>query len=219
MIHSNERGDAPAARGAEDVVDEHERGTGIAYRNAVVARRAFDALDRHDIAGFMQLCDSEVELCRFTSPPEQNTWQNPEYAMMPIHGREAIVAWLEEVFDAYPGIRFVLEDVDLVGDSVFCDARFSLGEHPPLPRSFVMTMDKGRLVGFEIFHPDTEGVENTARYSMAWGQFRVRGRANKITPPRPCAWVFHKDDRGVPTSVRIYPTKARALEAVREEDD
>ncbi len=195
---------------------QHERGTGSVDRNALIAHRAFDALDRHDIAGFALLCDSEVELCRFTSPPDQKTWQNPEYAMVPIHGRQAIVAWLEEVLNAFPGIRFVLKHVDAVGDSVFCDARFSLGEHRPTPWSFVLTMNMGRLVGFEVFHPDTEGVEDVARYSMAWGQFRVRGRANQITPPRPCAWVFHKDGRGLPTSVRLYPSKTQALEAVRE---
>jgi len=184
--------------------------------NVVIAHRAFDALDRQDIGAFILLCDSEVELCRFTSPPDQHTWQSPEYAMVPIHGRQAVVEWLQDVFGAFPGIRFVLEEVDLVGDSAFCDTRFSLGEDPPLPCSFVLTMDKGRVVGFEIFHPDVEGVEHAACYSVAWGQFRVRGRASKITPPRPCAWIFRKDDRGVPTSVRIYPTKAQALEAVHE---
>ncbi len=53
---------------------------------------------------------------------------------------------------------------------------------------------------------------------MAWGKFQVRGRAAKITPPRPCAWVFRKDEQGMPTSVRIYPTKAQALKTMREEE-
>lgn len=139
---------------------------------------------------------------------------NPEFGLVPLRGLEPITAWLAEVFDAFPGMRFVLEAVDRVGDSLFCDARFSFGDDSPWPWSFVLTVEKQHIVGFEVFHPEVEGVEHAVGYSVAWGQFRVRGRASEVTAPRPCAWIFRTDEQGVPLSVRIYPTKARALEVV-----
>jgi ketosteroid isomerase-like protein len=191
----------------------------VIEKGALIAHSAFDALDRHDIARFSLLCDPDVELCRFTAPRDQHAWQNSEYAMVPIRGREPVAAWLREVFDAFPGMRFVLEMTDLVGESVFCDARFSPGEDPLMPCSFVLTMSRGQILGFEVFHPDVEGVEHEAHYSIAWGQFRVRGRASNITPPRRCAWIFRRDDRGIPTSVRIYRSKAQAIEAAHQQHD
>jgi ketosteroid isomerase-like protein len=187
-------------------------------QNAAIAHKAFEALGRQDISDFGLLCDSEVELYRFTAPPRHHAHNQAEFALVPLCGREAIAAWLQQVFDAFPGMRFLLEAVDEVGDSVVCDARFSFGEDPPWPWTFVLTMHKAHIVGFEVFHPEVEGIEHGDRYSVAWGQFRVRGRASAVTAPRTCAWVFHKDESGVPTSVRIYPTKAKALEAVTDYD-
>ncbi|MDQ6745946.1 MAG: nuclear transport factor 2 family protein [Actinomycetota bacterium] len=185
--------------------------------NTLIARRVFDALDRQDIGAFMLLCDPEVELCRFTSAPNQDGSRDPSYAMVPIQGRQAIAAWLGEVFAAYPGMRFALQTFDPVGESIFCDATVSFSEDP-LRNWFVLTMHEGRLAGFEVFHPDTEGIEHAPGYSIAWGQLRLRGRSSAITPPRPCAWVFYNDVRGLPTSVRLYATKAQALEAAREQE-
>lgn len=179
----------------------------------MIAHAAFEALDRQDIGAFTELCDSEVELYRFTRAPHHEP-QSAEYALVPIRGSQAVGVWLREVFDAIPGMRFVLHAVDEVGQSVVCDARFSLGDQPPWLWNFVLTTLRGRIVGFEVFHPDTDGsAEHSDHYSVCSGQFRVRGRASKITPSRPCAWTFFKDERGVPTSMRIYPTRAQAREA------
>jgi ketosteroid isomerase-like protein len=186
----------------------------MADRNAVIARRTFEALDRQDIGAFTALCDVNVELYRFITPRHDPLLHSAEYALVPLQGLEAIAAWLRGIFDASPGMRFLLEGVDHVGDSVVCDARFSFDDRPPWWWSFVLTMYRGQLVGFEVFHPDTEGpFEHTDRYSVCSGQFRVRGRASEVTAPRPCAWTFFKDERGVPRSMRLYPTMALAREA------
>lgn len=179
----------------------------------MIAHAAFEALDQQDIGAFTALCDPKLELYRFTGAPHHLPLDDAKYALVPLQGLEAIAAWLRDIFETFPGMRFVLEAVDHVGDSVVCDARFSFDDHPPWWWSFVLTMQKGHLVGFEIFHPDTEGSEHNGHYSVAWGQFRVRGRASGVTAPRACAWTFYKDGRGVATSMRIYSTKAQAREA------
>ena len=109
----------------------------------------------------------------------------------------------------------MLAKTDEVGESVFCDVRFSFGEEFLWPWSFVVTLRERRIIGFEVFHPHVEGGEERDHYRLVWGQFKVRGRASEITAPRSCAWVFYKDEQGIPTSVRLYPTKAQALEAVK----
>ncbi|MDQ6778297.1 MAG: nuclear transport factor 2 family protein [Actinomycetota bacterium] len=111
-------------------MSELDQGAGPVGANTLLARKAFEALDQQDVGAFVRLCDDEVELSRFTAPPDEQASRSPEYAMVPIQGRQMIATWLQKIFDAHPAMRFVLEAADPVGGSVFCDARFSFGKDP-----------------------------------------------------------------------------------------
>ncbi len=198
--------------------DDHDEdrcaGEMMPPENIDIARAAFAALDGHDVEAFLALCDREVELFRFTASTTGESI-GPEAAVVPLCGREEIERWFRGVFDTFPAMRVTLGAVDEVGDSVVCDTQFALRDDYVLQWSFVLTMRKGRLLGFEVFHPQVDGGKDAGRHRLTFGQFRVRGKAGEITPPRPCAWVFYQDEEGIPySSIRVYPDQRAALAAI-----
>jgi len=185
----------------------------MSEHNVEIARAAFCALDRHDVLAFLELCDPEVELFRFTAPTGES--HGAEFALVPLRGPEEIEPWFRRVFDSFAGMRFLLEAVDEVGDSVVCDTRVSFGDDRLWQWSFVLTMRDGRILGFEVFHPRVDGSEEAGRHTLAFGQFQVRGKANEVTAPTPRVWVFYKDEEGPYSSVRVYADSGAAREAVK----
>jgi uncharacterized protein len=85
---------------------------------AIVARkalaRAFDALNRHDLAKFMSAWRDDGVFVYPGDIPESGTFQ----------GKSAVEGWFRRFFDQFPGIRFEIQDIcvrnifDLAGNNV-----------------------------------------------------------------------------------------------------
>ena len=75
---------------------------------------AFDALNRHDLAGFMAGWSEDAVFIFPGDIPESGTYQ----------GKNAIEAWFQRCFEQFPEIEFEIEDIcvrscfDLAGNNV-----------------------------------------------------------------------------------------------------
>lgn len=85
---------------------------------ALVARKAlagaFDALNRHDLPGFMSAWRDDGTFIYPGDIPESGTFE----------GRNAVEGWFRRFFEQFPGIRFHVQDIcvrnifDLAGNNV-----------------------------------------------------------------------------------------------------
>ena len=129
--------------------------------NVELTRRAFDALRRRDLDGFVAFHDPSCEIQPLLAAVAGD-----------YHGRAGVREWLDDLFGAFPDFSIRLEDVREVGDRTLARAPISAhGAHdmdspgPIIDQvSWVVSeIRNGRVIWWGTFRTEAEALEAVVR--------------------------------------------------------
>jgi ketosteroid isomerase-like protein len=88
----------------------------VAEQDVDLFRRALDAYNRHDLAGFIEICDPSIESYPITAAAEGDAY----------HGHEGIRRWWRNMDETWGGsIHATADDVRDLGDCVLALGRLT----------------------------------------------------------------------------------------------
>ena len=78
----------------------------MAIGNEDLIRKAFDALNRHDLEGFLELIEPDVEFNSLIAEADARSF----------HGHDGVREWWETVLESLGGLHWELEEIQLRGE-------------------------------------------------------------------------------------------------------
>ena len=123
----------------------------MSEENIALARRAFDALGRRDIDGFLAITHPEIEFTSLIQESEATVYR----------GHAGVREFLDLMITVFPDWRPVVEHVEAVGDSTIVKARVqgtAARSGMPLEQTMwqVATVRDGMVAGWSWYRTEAE---------------------------------------------------------------
>jgi uncharacterized protein len=131
----------------------------VPSEEAELVRRGYQAWNRGDVEGVLDLLDAEIDWRGYTHIPESGT----------LAGREEVRAWLERFLEAWEQLEIELTDLIDAGDQVVALVRFrALGKQSRVRveggvDAHVWTVRDGRIVAVKLYQGTREALAAIGR--------------------------------------------------------